>query len=422
MNLSDDEKWMLDGQEGKTVQYAMECLVQLGEAFDAEKMVEISYAHVHPGMALYKGDVERVESLSDGQTKVRVPSSTQIGSVDMENWKAMGASEALVRHQQRAVEAHKKLEVASTFTCAPYLMGYLPPKGSHISSVETSAIIYFNSVLGAKTNRDGFFSLFAAITGRYPLCGYHLDENRLGTHLFKVETNLKHTGDYFALGFYAGKLAQDGVPVFTGLEKPSFEQLKALGAALATSGSAALYHIPGVTAEAKTLKDAFRTAVAKDEFRVGRDEIDSAYQYLTDLQTGDAVDFVHLGCPHYSIEEIRDVAEMLEGKKIAPEVTLWVCTTRAAKPLADRMGYTDIIETAGGLVLCDTCPISTYLCQTSALPDGITIPKDAVQVMVSDSAKQAKYGREMIGCQVAMGSVTSCIESALTGRWRGKND
>lgn len=422
MQLTDEEKRMLGGQKGKTVQYAMECLLQLGEAFDAEKMVEISYAHVHSGMALYKGDVERVESLADGQTKVRVPSSTQIGSVDIENWKAMGAPEALVRHQKRAIEAHKKLEITSTFTCAPYLMGYLPPKGSHISSVETSAIIFFNSVLGAKTNRDGFFSLFAAITGRYPLCGYHIDENRVGTHLFNVETDLKHTGDYFALGFHAGKLVQDGVPVFNGIKNPSFEQLKSLGAALATSGSAALYHIPGITAEARTVDDAFRSTVPKDEFYVGSEEIDLSYKFLTDVKQGDEIDFVHLGCPHYSIEEIRDVAEMLKGKKIDPNVTLWVCTTRAAKPMADRMGYTGIIEKAGGLVLCDTCPISTYLCQTSALPEGITIPKDAVQTMVSDSAKQTKYGREMIGCKVALGSVKSCIESALTGEWRVKND
>ena len=156
--------------------------------------------------------------------------------------------------------------------------------------------------------------------------------------------------------------------------------------------------------------------------RVGAEEIHTAYEDLTDIQTGDEIDFVHFGCPHYSIEEIRAVAERLDGKNINPDVMLWVCTTRGAKPMADRMGYTDIIEKAGGVIVCDTCPISTYLCKTSALPEGISIPSDPVKVMVSDSAKQAKYGREMIGCKVALGDVKSCIESALTGKWRGLND
>lgn len=416
MFLTRKEERMFDGEEGVAIEKAMKYLVKLGEAYDAEKMVAITYAHVHPGMAMYEGDVELIEDLADTGAHVRVPSSTTILSVDIDRWKLMGAPEELAHLQKRVLNAHRRMGIAGTYTCQPLLSGYLPSKGSHISSLESSAIIYFNSMLGARTNRDGFFSIYAAITGKYPLYGYHMDENRIGTHLVDVKANLTNTSDFSALGFFVGDIVGAGVPVFTGIKTLALEELKALGAALATSGAVAVYHIPGITAEARTIKEAFRGEKPREKIEVGDKDIRATYG---NLQTAaeEKIDLVNLGCPHYSIEEIRQVAELLKAKKIDEDVKLWVCTNRTSKAIADRMGYTGDIEKAGGLVICDTCPISTYLCITATPPVKI-LPDQRIRMMVTDSAKQAKRAQEMIRCDAIFAPLRDCVRAAIKGDWK----
>jgi len=268
MRLTDEEQRMYHGERGPTVAQAMDYLVRFGEACDSDSMVDISYAHVNPGRVGGLSDIHEVPELAEAGARVVIPTSTTVVGTDLEQWQLMETPEEAAQQQISAIPAHKKMGIAGTYSCTPYLLGYLPPKGAHIASVESSAVIYFNSMLGARTNRDGPFAIYAALTGKYPLCGYHLDENRKGTHLIRVETKLTGPTDYGALGFCIGEMVGGGVPVITGLTSPRQEELIAMGAAMATSGYIALYHIPGVTAECRTPEDVFVKGASYDEFSI----------------------------------------------------------------------------------------------------------------------------------------------------------
>src|SRR5512145_3095130 len=190
MRLSDHEQAMLDGRHGAAKQRAMAGLVQLGRAFDAPRMVEIGYAHIHAGMALYLDDVELIEDLAQLGAKMAVPASVNVANTDMKNWRQIGAPEKLVRLQRRAESAHHKMGSNCAFTCTPYWAGHWPTWNTHMTSIESTVTIFCNSVLGARSNRDGFFAVYAAITGRYPMFGYHLDVNRRGTILVRTDARL----------------------------------------------------------------------------------------------------------------------------------------------------------------------------------------------------------------------------------------
>ena len=182
MRLSDRDRAMLDGSDGPVARESMEALVQLGEAFDAEDMVDIGYAHVHAGMAMYLGDVELMEGLAARGARMAVPSSSNIANADMAGWQATGAPEKLVRLQQRAETAHRAMGSSPCFTCTPYWAGHWPTWNTHMVSIESGVTVFCNSVLGARSNRDGFFAVYAGIAGRYPNFGLHLDTNRQPTH------------------------------------------------------------------------------------------------------------------------------------------------------------------------------------------------------------------------------------------------
>jgi predicted aconitase len=413
MQLTDEEKRMYDGVYGPIVARAMDYLVKLGEACDAESLLDISYAHVDPGVAYHHIDIDETLELAEAGAKVVVPTSTTQHCIDMEQWQNMGVPEGLAQRQLSIIPAHQKMGIAGTYSCTPYLIGYLPPKGSHIASIESSAVIYFNSLLGARSNRDGPFAIYAALTGKYPACGYHLKENRKATHLFRVETKLSGPTDYGALGFHIGALVGDGVPVITGLVSARQEELIALGAAMATSGQVALYHIPGVTAEWRTFGDMFAKSNSHNEFSIGAKEIFNVYEKLHTAKDNH-VDFVDLGCPHYTLEQVRKTASLIRGRKVHGNVKLWVFTSRAIKAIADRTGYSATIKDAGGLVVCDCCGTSSHLRQTVCREYNMSVP--SVNITMTDSVKQCKYANDSIGSQTILAKVEDCIEAAITGR------
>ena len=260
MYLTPEEQKMCEGTQGEVVAEAMNNLIKLGEAFGAEKMVDIIYVHHPAEMSIYKGQCEDIVQYANRGAKVVVPTTTTTLACDVEQWPKTNTPRKLAEEQITVLEAHKKMGMIPTYTCVPYILGFLPPKGSYIVSTESSAIIYFNSVLGAKTNRGGYFTRFSEVTGKYPYMGYLLDENRKGTHLVVVDVPdemLKEPADYSALGFYVGDIVGSEVPVFNRIGVNIQENLIALGAALATSGSVTLYHIIGITPEAPTLEFAF---------------------------------------------------------------------------------------------------------------------------------------------------------------------
>jgi hypothetical protein len=263
------------------------------------------------------------------------------------------------------MKAFEKMGIMTTATCTPYLVGNLPRFGEHIAWSESSAVSFANSVIGARTNREGGPSaLAAALCGVTPNYGFHLDEKRKPNFLVKVAAELKDNADFGALGCYVGKIVKDGVPYFRGIKEADVDQLKALGAAMAASGAVALYHVEGITPEASQFStDGLET------IEVGDKEINETYKALN---TGADPDIIMLGCPHASLKEIATLAFKLEGRKLRKP--LWICTSRFTKEAATRMGATEIIEKAGGKVVADTCtvvsPIERMGYKTTAVNSG----------------------------------------------------
>jgi len=236
-----------------------------------------------------------------------------------------------------------------------------------------------------------------------PEFGVLLDENRKGTLRIEVPANLDSPTDWGALGYFGGKLAGLGIPVFNGVPRPSQDEAKQLCAALATSGGVTMCHIAGVTPEAPTLEAAFHGDVPTEYVAFTDATLREAYASLRN-HTGDEIDSVILGCPHASIREIAEIAALLKGRHVAEGVRLWVDAARGTKANADAMGYTRVIEEAGGRILCDTCPTN------------MRIPARRI---VTHGFKQAHYARGMVGAEVIVAETELCIRAAIAGRWLG---
>lgn len=416
MLISSEDKAVLDGADGDTNRQAMEALVQLGEAFDAEDMVDIGYAHVHAGMAMYKGDVEFMEDLARRGARMSVPASTNIANADMENWQATGAPEALVKLQLRAETAHQSMGSGGCFTCTPYWAGHWPTWNMHMASIESGVTIFGNSILGARSNRDGFFAVYAGITGRYPRFGMHLDANRQPTHRFTVEAAPSGTADFTVLGYAIGQHVTNSVPLVTGLnERPNLDELDALGVGMATSGGVAMFILPGVT---PPYGDGDKALGAKlPSISIGESDLRSVYE---DFCNGDEREFdiVHLGCPHASFEEMKHYAQLLDGKTINSGAELWITTNRTVRQMARDSGLLIPIEASGAKVISDTCPISCHFARTPSPDPKLGVEPPELRTIVVDSAKQARYIRDMIHCPTLLTSTEHAVDTAVTGQFK----
>lgn len=412
MYLTDQEKKMLQGEYGAPVQKAMEILVHLGDFYGAEKMIAVRNVHMPGSSAIVAGKagIRFVELMGNEGGLFCTLTTLNTAAVDLLDWRDLGFPEQYYHDQARLTRAYKKMGGVGCHTCIPYLSGNLPRFGEHIAWGESSAIAFVNSVVGARTNREGGPSaLAAALTGRVPLYGYHLDENRAGQVRINVTAKLKGAFDYGTLGYYVGKQCQELIPVFTGLPSNiTIDELKMLSAALASSGSVALFHVVGITPEAPTLEAAFRGKAALMEIEFGRTEYESTIAQLNKSRTN-RVDLVVIGCPHASIDEIKLIAENLYENKTNSAVDFWITTAIGNKEIASRNGYLEIIEKAGARLVCDTCPI---LGPTAAM-----IGTKGYNAIATNSAKLAHYipGQWDIGSHY--GSFEQCIKAAITGVW-----
>ena len=426
MYLTTKEEKMLDGEEGRLVKEAMEFLVKLGEAYNAERMVDISYANVLIASSFWGSGTltpELIQEAVKAGVKVKVPTTFNnwgLGRhpVNEASEKPVEASEEALKRIERENEIAKSMGIIPTWTCAPYLlcdMGWYP-KGSHISSVESSAIVYFNSVLGARTNRDCLAPFFAAITGKYPACGYHLDENRYGVYQVDLKTRIEDTMDYGLLGLYVGKIVGTETPVFNGIKRPRTEDLMELSAAIASSGAVTLFHIVGVTPEARDVEMAFGGEKPEEKITVTRSELDETYEEVSD--TEGEMDFVCLGCPHYSIYEIKRVSELLSGRKVHKDVTLWICTAPLTEMFAEMAGYADIIRRAGGIIMSGPAFCPLFSPGKPGPEYTFAHPDYSIGSFATDAAKQAYYARPNLRAEkVFLGSTEKCVEAAITGKW-----
>lgn len=422
MQLSDSEKAMLDGAAGKAKQKAMDLLVRYGEALGAERLVDVTnvagtwnagspalkpFAEQGMDAVFSKFNLDSDEIVETPPAAVY--SCQLIHGIDTQNAHVTGVAAEAVERQKRAERYFGARGVAMFNSCTPYQVGNVPVRGEHCAWMESSAVVYCNSVLGARTNTEGRESTGAAsITGKIPYWGYHVPENRLGTHLVEAEIDVDGMMDWGLLGYAIGEAVQEGIPVLAGIRKvPGMIQLKHFGAAASSSGGVEMCHIPGITPEAGSIEQAFGAKKPEARLRYGRAERKAAYDHLNSSARSADVDFVMLGCPHNSIEQVWTIARLLDGRKLSQNTQLWVFTPRALRDTAELNGYGDVIRRAGGHLMSDTCPAI-----------GRVMPKGA-QVVATDSAKQAHYLPAIMQCQCWFGSVEDCVNAALTGRWQG---
>jgi predicted aconitase len=399
MYLTREEEEMLDGELGEGTRVAMELLVTIGDAYDAEKMIPINRAHA--ASSGQEGDLYFVELLVSGGAKCIVPTSTN-PVYDLQYFdRLFKAPEKEADIARRVMKGYEQLGAILSWSCLPYLAENIPLHNEIVAFSESSATPYVNSVIGAKTNREAAQSALAAgIVGKTPRYGLQLIENRKGTILVNITADLKDEFDYSLLGQYVGKEIGYGIPVLTGISRhPNTEEFINFCAMSNTSGAIPMFHMPGITVEARTIEEAFQGDAPPERITVTNVELKSTWQ---ELQTASGkIDFIMLGCPHYTLKQLREVAELLKGKKIHAGVGFWVCTSATAKMLAERIGYTQTIERAGGHVVADTCIDEPCW----------TVYKD--KTGMTDSPKCAYYRRFK---EVSVAGLEGCVRAAVEGK------
>jgi predicted aconitase len=376
MRLTAEENATLAGERGSATQKAMEILVALGRIYGADRLTPVSSVQIS-GVSyanLGEAGLKFLRIMAEGDGRARVLTTLNPAGMDIENWEALGINPSFAENQKRVLEAFARMNVITTCTCTPYLVGNLPHFGEHIAWAESSAVCYANSVLGARSNREGGPSALAAsLTGLTPEYGAHLDEERTPSVTVEMNGELTGNDEFSALGKVIGDRLESGdlgrVPYIRGVQQATIENLKSFCASIATYGGVGLFHMEGITPEAGSMSPPMEAIVVTQE------EIEGALQALTDAES-EEVDFVSLGCPHLSIQEIARIAELLAGQKVKKE--FWITTARPTKQIADSMGYTQVIEAAGAKFASDTCCVVAPIA-------------GRFQALATDSAKACYY-------------------------------
>lgn len=348
MYLTQEEEKILSGERGEILARFMKLLVKIGERFKAERLIPVTSVQI-AGIS-YKniGDpgLEFLEEIANSDAKVRVLSFMNPAGMDLELWKELGISEEFATKQLRIIEALKKLGVIASATCTPYLTGMLPRFKEHIAWSESSAVVFANSVLGARTNREGAFTALAsALIGKTPYYGLHLEENRKADFKVKVECKISDEAGFSALAYFVCKYFKKGIPLFSGINA-GVDELKLLGASLASYGAFALYHVENLTPEANTQRE------IEDKISVSEDDLKQAKEEMKDEINPEIIAF---GCPHASIKEIRTIFSLLEKRKI--KIPVWIFTSRVVKKLVEENIGKEFLEKNNVKILTDTCPV-----------------------------------------------------------------
>jgi predicted aconitase len=371
MHLNQNDEDVLAGELGPVKQKAMEILVALGDIYGAEKLIPIESAQIAGVSYRTIGDAG-LEYLTDLNGSVAVPTMLNPMGMDRYKWRQMGIEEAFVEKQLAIVRRYELLGIDAQCTCTPYYVK-APRKEAHLSWSESSAVSYANSVLGARTNREGGPSaLAAALVGKTPDYGYHLDENRIPNISIKIDFPLAGA-DFGALGYVVGKIINSLVPQFSFVAPPSDDELKALGAGMAATGSVALFYPE-------------QRAMCSEIIELERSDVD--------IYSPSEPDVVALGCPHCSRSELTEIARLLEGRTVVRP--LWICTSRF---VADRCSsLISRIEATGARVICDTCMIVS--------------PAFEKRSMMVNSGKALEYGPNLCNSHTVIGTTSTCVNTA----------
>ena len=407
--LTDRDRALLAGEHGPAARMAMSIMVRMADVHEVGSLMDITAAHIDS--ALYLGDatLDFAERLSNFGAKVVVPTTLNVSGVDAHGWRQWAVPSEWAEKAHRQMVAYERMGCTPSWTCAPYQTEQRPAFGQQVAWGESSAIVFANSVLGARTERyPDLLDICAAITGRVPAVGLHLTEQRAGQVLIRLIDIPKQlqTSDAFypVLGHCVGKTVQSRIPVLDGLgTKPSEDQLKALGAAMASSGAVALFHLVGVTPEAPSVAAAFQDRAPEEVIDVTMHELRAARRDLTTAE-GEELDLVVLGSPHFSLTEIRSLVPLLDGKERDPNVRFLITSSRGIKMLAEQAGLLEPLRRFGGEITVDTCILTSPM-----------LPR-AMQVLMTNSAKYAYYTPGLLNKKMVFGSLMDCVQSAVEGR------
>jgi hypothetical protein len=412
MRLSDEEEAIRAGLRGEPARRALEMQVAVGDFFGAERMVPVTSAHLTGDPeSMGEAGLAFVEDLVRRGARFVVPTTTNSCNVDFDLYRAFGQPEEVAQQELRLRELITTMGGRLLTSCANYQATAPPRFGEHLAWGDTGAVIYANAVCGARANFEGGpASYAAALTGRVPAYGMHLDATRRGTHLIEVRDPPRCVSDWGALGVFVGRQLTNYwlVPVFTGIEaEPDSDAFKQLGATLASYGSLAMFHLVGRTPEARTLEAAFGGQAPRGTITVEPGDLQRVYYSFVPEKA--EVDLAVFGTPHLSIAEVRHLARLLDGRKVSATTTLLLTTSAPVKATADREGDTAVIEAAGGRIVVGVC---YYIMTPRELAR-----RHGFRTIVTDSAKLANiiaaYGYNPIFRPTA-----ECVEAAVSGRIR----
>jgi hypothetical protein len=404
MLLKDSDRAMLRGEAGMAAQMAMELIVATGEAEDAPELLDISGAHIDGCLYHGQAGLDFARSLVDQGARVRVPTTLNVSSLDLLHPNLYRGSRETALSARRLMDAYVEMGCSPSWTCAPYQLPRRPELGEQVAWGESNAIVFANSVLGARTSRYGdFLDICCAITGRAPAVGLHTDEGRRATLQIELEVPDKLLADdlfYPLLGHVLGQTAGTEVAVLVGLDDRATEdRLKALGAAAASSGAVAMFHAVGVTPEAATLHDATGGIDASRTYTIGVDDLRQARAFLG--RGRGRLDAVSVGTPHFSLDEMRELARLVMGR--VTKVPFYVNTSRDVLAGAEKEGTTAPIESFGATIVTDTC---TYITPIMEVGEG---------VVMTNSGKWAFYAPGNLGVHVALAGLQACVNSGASG-------
>lgn len=413
MELTAKELSMLNGEEGEAKQFAMTIIVKVAEALAVPRLQEITSAHVVDTLTTGTGATgpDFARKLRDMQAKVAVPTTINVGNIDLKNPENNRPAEYTFEVSREVMDIFRDMGCSPTYTCSPFQ----EPQnqlafGQHVAWGESSAIPYANSVFGARTNRYGqFITSAAAITGRVPYSGLHITEHRRGQIVFSLE-NLpeelnKSSLFYHVLGYHIGKIVGEKIPVIVGMDPDvDKDNLKAFGAAAATSGGISMFHIVGVTPEANTLADALQNQAPEAEITLETEELTDTLKQLTQNEIGAELEAVCLGAPHLSLNEVEEIYDLLKDINWELAIPLYIAMSRRTLETIEERGWKVQFDKAEVVIVVDRC---VYFA-------GI-LWDDGLRVM-TDSAKWAHYAPKCIKAEVSLGSFADCIASAKAGK------
>jgi predicted aconitase len=409
MRLRDQEKRILDGKHGEAARIALSVLVDLGELFGAEEMMEVSQVHIDSSIYMVDAGLDFAERIAELGAKVAVPTSLNPSAIDLERWKEYRVPPDLLDKSRRMERAYLQMGTIPTWTCAPYQQGIIPRFGEQIAWGESNAIAFANSIIGARTNRYGdLIDVCASLVGKVPRFGLHLPVNRMAELLIRLtgitDGMLQDRAMYPLLGFLVGEMAGDRVVAIEGIPRSvGMDSLKGFSAAAASSGAVGLFHLVGVTPEAQTLEMCLQGTRPKEVLEIAPEMIRKAEEKLWTAE-GDMVDLVVIGCPHFSFVEFRELAHLMNGKKVHSAIAFWVFTSRTVYGWIKDCGIVKDLTDSGVMVYTDGCPLQ-YPKQTWHF-----------DVMMTNSAKLANYCYSQTGLDVAYGSLEDCVDTAVHGR------